>query len=420
MSFFTALSGLNAAQQDISATSNNIANVATLGFHGSRPEFVDIFYSSPQSQPARQVGAGVNISRMARDFGAGATISTGNVFDLSLRGQGFFLTQIGSEDGAEIGYTRAGAFNMLADGRVSNATGNLLHVFPTAENGEPLSTRITEPLQIPQTFGVPEATTGIDIAVQVSLTDNGGLGTQAALPAAAFDPADPTTYAFSTEVPVLDDTGVSVPAQAFLVLETAPTPADPSIAYSIQLVRDGEVLAPPVPAETLSFDAAGLQTGALTPQTFTDAGGGSLSLNFAESRVTRDDFVVTDISGNGAQEMRLSSVDVSDDGTVFANFGAEASFAVGKIAIATFTNLQALNSIGSSTYLATQDAGEVRLGIGGTTGFGAVESGSVEQSNVDLTEELVHLIMAQRNYQASAKALETNGTLAETVMNIRT
>ncbi|MEL6915430.1 MAG: flagellar hook protein FlgE [Pseudomonadota bacterium] len=420
MSFFTALSGLNAAQQDISSTSNNIANVSTLGFHGSRPEFVDIFFSSPQSQPARQVGSGVNISRMTRDFSSGATISTGNVFDLSLSGQGFFLTQIGNEEGAEIGYTRAGAFNMLADGTVSNASGNLLHAFPTAANGEPLSTRITQPLQIPQTFGVPEATTALDVAVQVSLTDNGGFGTQAGLPAAVFDPDNSATYAFSTEVPVLDAEGAAVPAQAFLVLETAPTPGDPSIAYSIQLVRDGEVLAPSAPAEELSFDATGLQTGAITPQVFTDAGGGTLSISFANSVVSRDDFAVLDIGGDGAREQRLSSIDVTDDGTVFANYGGEASLAVGKIAVATFTNLQALSSIGSSTYLATQDAGEVRLGIPGSTGFGGIESGSVEQSNVDLTEELVHLIMAQRNYQASAKALETNGTLAETVMNIRT
>jgi flagellar hook protein FlgE len=128
---------------------------------------------------------------------------------------------------------------------------------------------------------------------------------------------------------------------------------------------------------------------------------------------------VINVGQNGSSRLDLSSVEVRDDGTVWANYGAERSVAVGQVAVANFADLQALNSIGDATYLASRDSGPARLGAPGTSGFGSVQSGSVERSNVDLTEELVNLIMAQRNYQASAKALETNGVLADTVMNIR-
>jgi len=418
MSFFTALSGLNAAQTDISVTSNNIANVGTLGFHGSRAEFSDIFTNSPYSRPASQVGAGTEVSRIAVDFSQGSVTATGNVLDLLLQGPGFFQVRTGPDAGADLGYTRAGAFGMNAEGFVTNAAGHYLTVFPTAENGDTLSTTQTGRLQIPQQFGVPQATTSVDLSFNVSLDDNGGLGTQAALPAAPFDPADPGSYAYSTQIPALNAEGEAVPAQAYLVMTKAPDATDPSLAYSVQLVLDGEIATPADPAARLSFDGDGVQTGALGDLGFTTAAG-ALSLDLAGSRATQSPFAVTAVSQDGSRRLDLSSVEVRDDGTVWANYGAERSVAVGQIAVANFADLQALSSIGDATYLASRDSGPARLGVPGTSGFGAVQSGSVERSNVDLTEELVNLIMAQRNYQASAKALETNGALAETVMNIR-
>ncbi|MCH2076606.1 MAG: flagellar hook protein FlgE [Rhodobacteraceae bacterium] len=420
MSFYTALSGLNAAQQDISVTSNNIANVSTFGFHQSRAEFSDIYFNNSQLAPSRQIGAGVDISRMALDFTQGTTLATGNGFDFAILGPGFFMTEIGPDEGTDMGFTRAGAFGMNGEGFVVNASGHYLNVFPTSPDGLVLSTSQTEKLRIPQSVGVPEATTTVDLGVQISLTDNGGLGSQAAVPPAAFDPMDPATFSFSTEIPMLDDLGNAIPAQAFFVLEQAPSALTPGISYSLQFVRDGEVLAPPAGAEELTFDGNGMQTGAAGPQAFTDAAGTSYSFDLSGSQTSRDSFAVLSISNDGESPINLSSVDVTDDGTVFANFGADRSIAVGQIALATFPNLQALNRIGDATYLASRDAGEMRLGAPLDTGFGAVQAGAVEQSNVDLTQELVQLIIAQRNYQASAKAIETNGTITDTIINIRT
>ena len=418
MSFFTALSGLNAAQTDISVTSNNIANVGTLGFHGSRAEFSDIFTNSPYSRPASQVGAGTEVSRIAVDFSQGSVTATGNVLDLSLQGPGFFQVRTGPDAGADLGFTRAGAFGMNADGFVTNAAGHFLTVFPTAENGDTLSTTQTDRLQIPPQFGVPQATTAVDMSLNVSLDDNGGLGTQAAIPPAPFDPANPGSFAYSTQIPALNAEGEAVPAQAYFVMTDAPDATDPGLAYSVQLVLDGEIATPADADARLSFDGAGVQTGGLTDMGFV-SGAGEISLSLAGSRATQAPFGVTNVGQNGSRRLDLSSVEVRDDGTVWANYGAERSVAVGQVSVANFADLQALSSIGDATYLASRDSGPARLGAPGTSGFGSVQSGSVERSNVDLTEELVNLIMAQRNYQASAKALETNGTLAETVMNIR-
>ena len=419
MSFFTALSGLNAAQTDISVTSNNIANVGTLGFRGSRAEFADIYSSSPQSRPESQVGAGTRVARLGVDFNQGSVTATGNVFDLSLQGPGFFQVRTGPDAGADFGYTRAGAFGMDSEGFVTNAAGQYLTGFATAANGDPLSTTETQRLRIPQEFGEPNATSRIDMGVNISLSDNGGLGTQASLQPGDFDPADASTYAFSTEIPVLDDAGTAVPGRAFFVMTDAPDAADGGLSYEMRLVVNDEIAQPAADAPVLSFDADGLQTGGDTPSQFT-VGGRTLDVNLAGSGVTSDAFGVRAISHDGSRRLDLSAVEVRDDGTVWASYGADREVAVGQVAVANFTDLQALGNIGDATYLASRDSGPARLGTPGSSGFGAVRSGAVERANVDLTEELVNLIMAQRNYQASAKALETNGKMSETVMNIRT
>lgn len=419
MAFYTALSGLNAAQSDISVTSNNIANVGTTGFHGSRAEFADIYTNSPYSRPASQIGQGVETARMGVDFSQGSLRATGNVLDLSLQGPGFFQVQTGLDDDAQTAYTRAGAFGMNVDGYVTNAAGQYLSVFPTAADGSRLGNLDTQLLQIPQQDGTPSATSSVDLSVNLSLTDNGALGSQAAVPAAAFDPADPTTFAYSTSVPVLDDTGKSLPAQAYFVLDTPPTAADPSISYSVQLAVDGETAVPTDPAAVLSFDGNGTQTGGLTDMEFT-LPSGPVNLDLSDSAVSQEPFELLSVSQDGSALRNLASVEVKQDGNVWATYGSEPAVSLGQIAIANFNDPQGLTSIGSATYLETRTSGAARLGGAGETGFGQIRSGSIEQANVDLTEELVNLITAQRNYQASAKALETNGKLSETVMNIRT
>jgi flagellar hook protein FlgE len=418
MAFYTALSGLHAAQTDISVTSNNIANVGTVGFHGSRAEFADIYTNSPYSRPAAQIGLGTETTGIATDFAQGSLRATGNVLDLSLQGAGFFQVRTGLTDDAERAYTRSGGFGVTADGYVTNSAGHYLTVFPTAADGTRLNNIETKRLEIPQQSGVAAATTSVDLSVRLSVTDNGGLGTQAAVPAAVFDPEDATTFAYSTAVPFYDETGTSIPARAYFVLSDAPDPADPSIAYSVQLVVDGEVATPTDPAATLSFDGNAVQTGGLGDLEYSFSFG-AINLDLSNSETTRDVSSVLAVDHNGESQKSLAALEIGPDGNVWATYGADAAISLGQIAVGTFNDLQGLTSIGSATYLESRASGPVRLGGAGENGYGVIRSGSVEQANVDLTDELVNLIVAQRNYQASAKALETNGKLSETIMNIR-
>jgi flagellar hook protein FlgE len=331
MSFYTALSGLNAAQRDIAATSNNIANVGTVGFHRSRAEFADIFANSPYNRPTSQVGDGVETARMTRDFSQGTTRATGNVLDLSLRGPGFFQVRTGGE-GSDFAYTRAGAFQLNNAGQVVNAAGAMLMGFPVAEDGSAISTTKTGPISIPQSRGEAKATSNISLAVSLPLGNNGGMGSQAAIPAPEFSATDPASYAFTNDVPAFDGEGRAVDARVYFVMSNAPS---------------------------------------------------------------------------------------VDDGVISATYGGEVSQTVGRVAVANFADVQALTPVGNSTYLSTTESGEPRIAAPGEAGYGQLRSGVLEQSNVELTEELVHLITAQRNYQASAKALETSSSLAQTIIQMR-
>lgn len=419
MSFLTALSGLNAAQTDIAATSNNIANVGTLGFHRSRAEFSDIFANQPYSRPDAQVGSGVETAQMTRDFSQGTTQATGNVLDLSLRGPGFFQVRTGGE-GSDYAYTRAGAFQMNNDGSVVNSAGAMLMGFPVATDGSALSTRQTAPIFIPQSQGEPKASENITLSVSMPLGNNNGMGMQGALPAPDFDPANASSYAFSTDVPAFDADGNSVDARAYFAMSKAPDATDGSVGYDVYLSVNGEVSGGATPdVGTMTFNEDGDLVSGASSMAFA-FGDGSVNLNLGGSSVTSDsNFAVNSTNHDGERSMGLSMLEASDDGVISATYGGEIAIAVGRVAVANFVDVQALAPTGGASYLETRESGAPRMSTPGEAGYGDLQSGVIEQSNVELTEELVHLITAQRNYQASAKALETSSSLAQTIIQMR-
>ncbi len=419
MSFLTALSGLNAAQTDIAATSNNIANVGTLGYHRSRAEFADIFANQPYSRPDAQVGSGVETAQMTRDFSQGTTQATGNVLDLSLRGPGFFQVRTGGE-GSEYAYTRAGAFQMNKDGSVVNSAGAMLMGFPVAGDGSALSVNQTAPISIPQSKGDPKATENIALSVSMPLGANNGMGSQGAIPAADFDPTDSATYAFATDLPAYDASGNAVDARAYFAMSKAPDATDGSVSYNVYLTVNGEVSGGATPdMGTMTFDEDGALVGGGSGMGFT-FGDGTVNLNVGGSSVTSGaNFAVNSANHDGERSLGLSMLEVTDDGVISATYGGEIAVAVGRVAVANFVDVQALAPKGGATYLETRESGQPRLSTPGEAGYGDLQSGVIEQSNVELTEELVHLITAQRNYQASAKALETSSSLAQTIIQMR-
>ena len=421
MSINTALSGLSAAQKDISVTSHNIANVNTTGFRGSRAEFADIFTQSPFSVARTTAGSGTQIARVAQDFSQGSVLGTGNRLDLAIEGPGFFAlrtesTAPGTQN--ETVYSRAGAFGMSADGYIVNSSGQQLLGWPVAQNGQVLSQALPAavPLQVPLAMGEPVATSMISLDLRLP-ADPALAGAQATIPPAApFDAAKPETWAHRTQVPVFDDKGRAVEAEVYLVRLSNPTAESPQTEYAVHLLRDGVPLVA-TDSNSVTFGSDGLMQTA-SAITF-DSLDGEYALNIGASRVTDAPFSVANAAHNGTTVSQLTTLDIDEEGTVWATYGADARVARGKLLLVNFPNPGALRPMGAASFGATTDAGDPIAGSPGGTGFGRLRSGALEMANVDLTEELVNLITAQRNYQANAKSMETSSQMMQTIMNMR-
>jgi flagellar hook protein FlgE len=422
MSMNTALSGLTAAQADIAATSNNIANVATIGFRGSRTEFADLYNQSPFSVSRTAVGSGTQVTRVAQDFSQGSIVGTGNRLDLAIEGAGFFaLRPTSTTPGAmaETLYSRAGAFGLSAAGVIQNASGQQLLGWPVATSGQVLSEALTTamPLEIPLSMGTPVATTAVSLAVSLP-TDPAMAGSQDAVPpTAAFSVDDPTSWAHRTSVPMFDDQGRSVEAEVYLVRMANPSAASEVTTYAAHLVRQGEEFVPAA-GNTISFDADGVPVTGSAPLSFAGAEG-AISVDLTASTLDDQPFEVSAAAHDGLTETKLTTLDIDSEGTVWAVYGSEDRVARGKLLLVNFSNPGGMRVMGSAAFAATTESGVPMAGSPGGSGFGLLRSGALEKANVDLTEELVNLITAQRNYQASAKAMETSSSMMQTIMNLR-
>jgi len=205
MSFNIALSGLNAAQKDLDVTSNNIANVATVGFKESRAEFVDVYASSLLAAGNTKVGDGVLTSDVAQQFQQGSIQFTQNSLDLAITGNGFFAV-VPELDSLEFSYTRAGQFKLNSDNFVVNSAGQHLLGFPVNSDGSSASVSLStsEPIRIPTASGAPSSTNEVDIRMNLPAGDPIITGSPA-----NFDLTDPLTYNHSTSVTVFDSLGDS-------------------------------------------------------------------------------------------------------------------------------------------------------------------------------------------------------------------
>ncbi|OYU17704.1 MAG: flagellar biosynthesis protein FlgE [Rhodobacteraceae bacterium PARR1] len=422
MSMSTALSGLMAAQTEISATSNNIANVGTMGFRGSRVEFSDVFSTSPFSASRTAVGTGVQVQRVVQDFSQGNVVTTGNLLDIAIEGQGFFaLQQLATENAVRGGaiYSRSGAFALNKDGFVADSGNRALLAWPVSMDGKPLTEDLNraEPLKIPMQRGEPVPTARINL--ETTLPSGAAmLGQQDAVPPTkAFDAADPTTFAHHTVVPAFDANGKGMEADVYFIRTASPSATSADTSYQMRLFVDGVERAAPTPT-TVTFGADGrLSAGAVsTFGTAPDA----MELDLSSSTVAAAPFAVQSAAHDGKSREQLTNLDIDTLGGVWATYGTGQRVALGQVVLANFSNPQGLRSLGKSTFAATAESGPVQTGLPGSAGFGALRSGALERSNVELTEELVNLISAQRNYQASAKAMETSTSLMQTIMNIRT
>jgi len=429
MSFNTALSGLNAAQAELNVTSNNIANVGTKGFKGSRAEFADIFSTSSFGSSNTAIGNGTLLANVAQQFGQGNLDFTSNTLDLAISGEGFFILSP-SETNANNLFTRNGEFGRDANGFVVNNAGARLQVFPVNSDGTVTATSLssTIPLQLPETAGVPTVTSLVDIGVNLPAD-------ALVLDPLNFDPTQESTFSKSTSLTIYDSLGESHVVTAYYVKTAANSWAtyynttDSTGATLTMDIAGGTAGAGGQLYNTMSFTNSGAYN-AVTPDpivtTAIDFGNGSnatgtITFNYAGNDTTQfsSPFTVNTLEQNGFPIGRLTGVEISDTGVIRANFSNGQSTALGKIALARFQNAQGLSQKGNNAWEDTTDSGAPLVGEAVTSSFGQIRSGAVEVSNVDLTAQLVNLIAAQRNFQANAKSIETSNAVTQAIINIR-
>jgi len=420
MSIYTSLSGIQAAQTDLSVISHNLANVTTNGFKKSRTDFADVIATSVSAKPSSAIGAGVVVTGNRQQFTQGNLVQSQSSLDLAISGDGFFAIkpQLGA---AATNFTRNGAFLVDSDRYVTDAKGGYLQVYPVDGSGAVVASGIegAQSLRLPATSGTPIATT------TVALTANlpGGSPVPGA---AAFDRFDPASYNNSTQTVIYDAEGNPRTLTNYFRRETVAGPTSPTSTWSVySFVGDQQLTVGGNPAITLTFDSTGAltaPTAATSFDSFTPTGSpNSQTIAFDLSTATQKalPFDIATRNQNGVAVGLIQGVSVDEKGLVKASFSNGDTQNLGQVVLATFTNPSGLRQLGNSYWSATGLSGSAIAGSPGSNGFGNLLSGTIERSNVDTTEELVALIAAQRAFQANAKALETDKQVVQTLFNIQ-
>ena len=402
MTFRVAISGLNAAQSELAATANNIANSSTSGFKSSRVQFAEL-YSGSGGQAS--VGSGVKVAGISQQFSQGAINFTDNGLDLAISGKGFFVVG----DAESRAYTRAGAFKVDRNGFVVNAAEQRLQVFPPRVEGG-FNTSTTADLRLSSGESAPAATGRVDMTFNLP----GNASVPAKTP---FDPADAGTYSHSTAMTVYDSLGAAHTATVYL----SKTATDNT--WEKRLYVDGNAVGT---VQTLEYSVNGTlvtpAAGELTYPAYTPTTGAApitLTYDVGSSTQYGNAFSVSAVNQDGYTTGRLVGVETDADGVVQARFTNGRSVALGQVAIAQFASVDGLQTLGDTAWGETFASGSALLSAAGTGGLGSIQSGALEGSNVDVTQQLVNMITAQRNFQANAKMISTADALSQTIINIR-
>lgn len=420
MPFRIALSGLNAASSDLKVTGNNIANASTNGFKSSRAEFADVYATSLGGVSDTAVGGGVRLARVSQQFAQGNIEFTNNNLDLATNGEGFFVL---NDNGSQV-YTRAGAFSIDRDGYVVNSSGQQLQVFePIGGSSTTFNTGSLNNLQISLSEGAPNPTSSVEMALNMDAGDT------SAGALAAFDSTNPNTYNYSTSYTVYDSLGAQHTATMYYLKDnaaantwyswlyvddgaTSTNVTDGGNAYSTVVFNSDGSLATinGAAATTVAYDPLAMANGAANL---------TLTQDYANVTQFGGDYAVNSLFQDGYATGRLTGMDISDTGVVSARYTNGQSTALGKIALANFANVQGLRQLGDTGWAETFGSGGALIGEAGTASFGLVQSGALESSNVDIAEQLINLITAQRNFQANSQVIGTADTITQTIINIR-
>ncbi len=420
MSFQQGLSGLNAASKNLDVIGNNIANANTYGAKSSRAEFGDMYAAALGAGGSSSIGIGVNLQAVTQQFSQGNITTTANGLDLAINGQGFFEVN----SGGQTLYSRNGQFQVNKDGFIVNNQSGQLLGYPADAQGV-IQPGLAVPLQLP-TAGIDPAPT-TEITMEMNLDSRSAVTLPATTPMVNF--SDATTYNNATSLTVYDDLGQDV-ALTYYFQKTATS------TWNVYVTANGTSVAvdgagDPAPLTTMVFPANGgsptAPAGAVTldvPASTNAAGADTLAipgiqLSLSGASQFGAGFGVTNLTQDGYAPGQLSGLSIEKDGIVMATYSNGQSKPAGQIELSTFRNPQGLKPLGGNLWSRTYESGDPIVGTPGQGNLGVLQSGALEESNVDLTAELVNMITAQRTYQANAQTIKTQDQVLQTLVNLR-
>ena len=410
MSFQQGLSGLNAASQALDVVGNNIANANTVGFKSAAVHFSDVYAKSLSGSGASQVGIGSTISGVQQSFSQGNITATDNPLDISINGGGFFRMDLNGS----ITYARNGEFHLDNAGYIINDVGMRVTGYPADANGT-ISVANPVDLQLSSSQIQPRATSD-PLAGNISAALN--LDSTQGVPATTpFNIANPDTYNYSTALSVYDTLGVAHTMTMYFVRTAAGGPWD------VQATMDG---ATPQDLGNLTFNTSGVLTTAMPvvlPSWALTTGAASPwspgNIDFTGTTQYGSASSVNQLTQGGYTTGSLTGVNVGSDGVVQGSYSNGQSRALGQIVLASFTNPNGLQSLGNNQWALSSVSGPELVSAPGTGSRGVLQSSSIEESNVDLTAQLVDLITQQRNYQANAQTIKTQDQIMQTLVNLQ-
>ncbi|KAB2926499.1 MAG: flagellar hook protein FlgE [Dechloromonas sp.] len=438
MAFQQALSGLNTAAKAIDSTSHNIANSSTVGYKASVAHFADVYAASLTGAGASQVGIGVNLSAIQQQFTQGNITSTNNPLDISINGAGFFRMD---QNGATT-FSRNGQFHLDKNGFIINDQGLKLTGY-AAQSGI-ITPTTPQPLQISasdlapvatglnssSTFNGIKANLNFDSRVTEPVSawvDGNGPGDTT-----AFTP-DPQTYNYSTALAIYDTLG-NPHTMTFYFAKTA-NAGEWAVYANLDGTTNQNIVAGGGPIGTLTFGQTGQIVGGNPMNVTVDilatmqsqgqpAGNGAqdtqtFPIDFTGTTQFGSPFGTNRLEQDGYAAGNLIGLSVGDDGIIQGRYSNGQTFAQGQIVLANFTNPNGLQALGNNQWAETSDSGPPLVGAPNTSSLGVLSSSTVEESNVDLTGELVNLITQQRNYQANAQSIKTQDQVLQTLVNLR-
>ncbi len=448
-SLFSGVSGLDANQEYIDSIGNDIANINTTGYKSNEVQFEDLLSqtisgaTAPSSTTGginpTQVGLGVKVAGVEANFTQGTSQQTGNPLDLSIQGDGFFITKGNNQ----VSYTRAGALQLDGNGNLVTPNGNLVQGWPATATGTINTSAPLGALSIPS---------GQQIAANPTqtVTLGGNLAGQSGWTPPTGAPGSGTSS--STTTPVGSSTSVTVYApngsteSLDLTFEQASTlpssaPKGAATAWNVYGVLDGTGASPDYTnskAATLYFDSSGNFVGYTDQKGNTSTTASSFSLSVPDetqsttSTATQSfTLKVPTVTANSSQDTisvlsqdgnapgTLQSYSIGSNGLIQGVFSNGQTLNLGQIALATFANPDGLLRAGDTSFTATANSGLAQVGPPNNGSRGSIQAGTLEASNVDLATEMTELIEAERGFQANGSIITTSDTLLQDLINLK-